>query len=72
MIRSAAVSAGCDETKTAQLVGMANPVVDQEGARNLQKQYRKQLLKDLKPRIEGDSNYNAERFPKLAEFMSKA
>ena len=65
VLRGAASSAGCDETLTAQIVGMANPVVDLDGARNLQKQYRKQLLKDVTPIVKKDPNFNKERFPNL-------
>ncbi len=70
LIRSAATSAGLGDAKITQLVGMSNPVVDLEGARNLQSQYKSQLMKDLMKKVKDDGHFSADKYPDLTRVMN--
>lgn len=67
LIRSAAQNCGFDETKTAKLMQMANPVIETEAARQLQTAYKHQLVNDVKEAVKSDPNYSAAAFPDLAK-----
>ena len=71
VVRNAANAAGIDDSKTTKLVNMANPVVDQEGAKHMQDLYRAQLLKDVAPVVKKDANFTAEKFPHLAKSLGE-
>ncbi len=66
VLRSAASAAGIDDAKQTQLAAMGNPIIDTEGAKNLQKQFRAQIIKDLTPVIKKDINFSPEAYPNLA------
>ena len=66
MVRNAAIKSKLDDKNCAKLVAMVNPMVDQEGATEIQKEYKKQLMKDNAIVVRQDTNYSAEKFPKLA------
>ena len=66
MVRNAAINSKLDDKNCAKLVAMVNPMVDQEGATEIQKEYKKQLMKDNAIVVRQDTNYSAEKFPKLA------
>jgi len=65
LIRGAASSCGFDETKTAKLMQMANPVIESEAADLLQKAYKRQLVTDVAASVRKDPNFTAERYPEL-------
>jgi hypothetical protein len=70
LVRNAAQNCGFDETKTAKLMQLANPVIETEAADNLQKAYRRQLIADVASAVRKDPNYSADRFPVLAAALA--
>ena len=71
VIRGAAQNCGFDETKTAKLMQMANPVIETEAAKQLQSAYKRQLLNDVKEVVKCDPNFNLALFPELAAAIAK-
>lgn len=69
VMREAATESGFDEVTTAKLLNHANPMVEPEGAKELQSAYRDMLVKDLAATVKSDPNYSAEKYPKLASKM---
>ena len=66
LIRGAAQSSNFDETKTAKLMQMANPVIESEAADLLQKAYKRQLVSDVAAAVRSDPNFSKQRYPDLA------
>lgn len=68
LIRGAAQNCGFDETKTAKLMQMVNPVIETEAAKQLQSAYKRQLISNVASAVKKDPNFVAGRaqFPELA------
>ena len=70
LIRGAAQQSNFDESKTAKLIQMANPVIETEAAKQLQAAYKVQLVNDVSAIVKKDPNFSTERFPELAAAIS--
>ena len=71
IMREAATESGFDETTTSKLLQHANPVVEPEGAKELQSAYTDMLISELAATVKSDPNYSAQKYPKLASKMKQ-
>jgi len=71
LMRTAAQNCNFDETKTAKLMQMANPVIETEAANTLQKAYRNQLIDDVKVAVRKDPNFSKDKYPHLFEAVKE-
>ena len=71
IMREAATESDFDEATTSKLLKHANPVVEPEGAKELQRAYTDMLISELAATVKSDPNYSAQKYPKLASRMEE-